>query len=229
VTAPSLSIVDAAPGRFDLGPYTPITRAIVNLLDQTILIFFDNADAWAAEVGSGFLIWLSGLKPDTITFYKGPYQFHSIVRGNPSPLPPTPAVFGVPEAATLHDHYFLRGRITRVDGRLTHDFRLDVRPALQVPAQPIGLERVVPFPPQYDLTFDDQIAVEPHAMANWSLRADLTIWDVLSVTTVAGKIRLRVTARDVTALRDRVVYDPPPADVRGLSTSIPVAPFVFFP
>ena len=229
VTAPPLSIVDVPPVQFDLGPYTPITRAVCNLVDQTIVVFFDNADAWAAEVGSGFLIWLSTLKPDTITFYKGPYQFHSIVRGNPSPLPTSPATFATPVPAGATDHFFLRGRITRIDGRLTQDFRLDVAPAPQVPAQPIALDRVVPFPPQYDVTFDDQIAVEPHAPANWALRANQTLWNVLSVTTVAGKIRLRVTAAGASPLKDRVVYDPPPADLRGVTTSIPVPAFVFFP
>jgi hypothetical protein len=229
VTAPPLAIVDAAPRLFDLGPYTPITRAVSNLVDQTLIIFFDNTDPWAAEVGAGFLIRLSGLKPSTLTFYKGPYRFHSIVRGNPSPLPTTPATFPAPVPTGPDDHFFLRGRITRADGRLSQPFRLDVAPAPQVPAQPVSLQRVVPFPPQYDVGFDDQIAVEPHAPFPWGLRADLTIWNVITATTVAGKIRLRVTAIGATDLRDRVQYAPPPPDVRGITTTLPVNPFVFFP
>lgn len=229
VTTPPLSIVDHAPQAFDLGPFTPITHAVCNLVDETIVLFIDNSDDWAAEIGSGFLIWLSAVKPTTIHFYKSPYRFFTIVRGNPSPLPATVQTFPMPASADPDEHYFLKGRITRNDGRLSHAFRLDVAPDPQLPAEPVSLDRVVPFPPQYDLTFNDLIANEPHASMPWALRADETIWNVLSVTTVAHKLRLRVTAAAATDLPDRVLYDPVDSDVRGVSTSIAVPSFVFFP
>lgn len=229
VSAPVLSIADTAPTLFDLGDLTPITRAVCNLVDGTIVIFFNNQDEWASEIGSGLLMSLSVVKPDTIRFYKGPYQFFDIIRGNPSPLPVTPVVFPVPTTAGPNEHYFFKGRVTRVDGRLTPAFRLDISAAPQVPAVPIALDRVAGFPPRFDVTFDDVIDIEPHNAANWFLRADGTGWEVLSVTTVSGRIRLRVQAVDVTALPDRVIYEPPPFDVKGMSTSLPVDPFVFFP
>lgn len=229
VTAPPLIGVDTAPDLFDLGPFTPITHAVCNLIDQTIVIFITPTDEWAAELGSAALIWLSTIKPDTIRFHKGPYTLFAVIRGNPSPLPTQVQTFPVPATAGPNEHYFLRGRVTRLDGRLSPDFRLDVSPAPQVPAVPIALERVVGFPPRFDVTFDDFIADEPHDDTNWFIRADETLWDVRAVTTVAGKIRIHCQAIGATGLDDRVIYEPPPFDVKGVSTSLPVDSFVFFP
>jgi hypothetical protein len=223
---PTLPRLDNAPTSLDHGPYSPLPRIVLNVVDQTFHPFFDDADAWRTESGAAMLFWASPAAPLTVTFHKGPYRFAGALLGS-DPRNISPGTLPLQFPATTTDRVFLRGRVTRTDGRLTESFRLPAVIVPQVPPLPVSaVFTPLIFPRAFvDVTFDALIRREPHLNANWTVRFGDSTWSVTAAQTINDVVRLNILNTGVMIGPDFVTYAATPADVNGLLTGLAVAPF----
>jgi hypothetical protein len=112
-----LPIVDAAPGTFDLGTFSPPSFT-ASAADQELHVNFTEADDWVGEEGSALLVYSSRPQQASIGFFKGPYRFGGEVLGAVAP-PTTPGDITTPFAFVLGQRVFAQFRVTRADGRLS--------------------------------------------------------------------------------------------------------------
>lgn len=218
--------VDTAPSLLDLGPHTPVTRVVLNVIDDTIHPFFNPADAWAKQIESAMLFWASpGLSP-ALNFYKGPYRYAGPLLGHPTRLS-SPGTIPLPAPAALGQRVFIRARVTRKDGRLSQSFRL---PADTVPqVAPLFTDANISpgVPPNFILTvnFDSLIRDQPHLPGSWLWRLNNRLYFPITAVTVAGAIELTAPTGPINAGPDIVRYLTAAPDVYGLLTGIAVANF----
>jgi hypothetical protein len=119
----SLPRVDVAPAFFDLGGDYNVRRCVLNYADDVLHVLFDDTSPWVAESGAALLIYVSRPQPLTINFWKGPYRYAGCLLGG-SPATFDPYTLPLPFAAAPNERVFVRGRLTRADGRLSSSFRL---------------------------------------------------------------------------------------------------------
>lgn len=223
---PTLLQIDQAPNLFDLGPYSPLPRIVLNVVDQTFHPFFDDSDTWATETGAAMLFWASPAAPLTVNFHKGPYRYAGPLLGS-DPRNTSPGTLPLPFAATATDRVFLRGRVTRADARLTESFRLPAVIVDQVAPLPVSavFDYQTPVFSFLRVTFDALIRFEPHSTGNWFVRYNDGRWSVNAITTIDDQLRLTIRPTAIQIGPDVVTFTPPPNDVNGLLTGLPVAPF----
>lgn len=229
VTAPPLPVIDTAPQHFDLGPFTPLSRVVLNIVDDTVHPFFAPTDTWATEPGAAMLFWASAPRPLSVNFHKGPYRFAGQIRGRVFPPHRPPATVPLPFPAGTDQRVFIRGRVTRADGRLSPSFRLPADIVPQVAPLPINATFLFGPPNAVQVTFDSLIRDQPHDVANWFVRFDAVLYRIVVIVTRDDFLRLTLTFDRFLAGPDIVSYDPPPFDVNGLLTGLPVQPFFAFP
>ena len=223
---PVFPIVDTAPQDFDLGPFTPVPRIVLNIVNDTFHPFFTPTDAWATEQDAAMLFWVSAPKPLSVNFYKGPYTSAQPIAGQPVPRLRSPATLPLPFPAGPGQRVFVRGRVTQADGRLSPSFRLPADALPQVPPLPISVTSVFLFPSlTVFVQFDHLLTGLALSTAPWSIRFLDRVWDVISVRVSDDTLRLGTTRGIFSPGPDTVTFAPPPADVIALLTGIPAAGF----
>ena len=117
-----LARVDTAPLVYNLGSFTEPTATIDTANDE-IDVAFTNTDEWAGETGSAMLIYASRPQNLSINFFKGPYRFAGLIPGDDTTPPTSPSPEPLPFDVGAGQRIFWRARVTRLDGRLSADFR----------------------------------------------------------------------------------------------------------
>ncbi len=117
--------VDSGPTTFNLGEFTAPT--IASLTAPTALsLNFDITDDWVGEDDAAMLIYGSRAKGPAIVFFKGPYRALATQLLGDLAIPPTSPFAGVmPFVQSAPNKGFIRVQVTRVDGRLSEDLRLE--------------------------------------------------------------------------------------------------------
>lgn len=114
-----LTVVDDAPGNFNLGEYTAPTIAGVSEVGQTAPVAFEVTDDWTAEVGSALLVYISRPTNASINYFKGPFRLAGAILGA-DPIPPTsPEPLDLPFPVLTGQQIFWQARVSRIDGRLS--------------------------------------------------------------------------------------------------------------
>lgn len=224
----SVPRVDQAPTLFNSAPFTPIPRVVLNVVDDTIHPVFDERDAWVTEAGAAMLFYASAPQPLTRNFWAGPYRYAGPLLGS-APFNTSPGTIPLPQPAALGTRVFVRFRLTRTDARLSHAARLPADTVPQIPPVPtLALFRSLGFPiGEVRITFDSPIARSPLAPGNWLVRFANATWSVILATAVQNDVLLTIQNVGVRIGPDFVRYTPPPFDVKGLFTGLPVATFQF--
>ena len=223
---PSLSRVDQAPTLFTSAPFTPITRVVLNIVDATIHVFFDDSDAWVTQPGAAMLFYASPPQPLTRHFWAGPYRYAGPILGKVLGHPTSPATIALPVPAGPDDRVFVRFRLTLSDGRLSASARLPADHLPQVPPVPTAVASQFVFPTLIvDVTFDHLLQGSTLSTAPWSVRLTGRDWNISSARVEANRVRLLCTRGAVDPGLDLVTYAPPPADVVALLTGLPAAGF----
>lgn len=224
--------VDQAPTILSSPPLTPITRVVLNYLDDTIHPFFDVNDAWANEFRSPVLFYASPPQPRTVNFYRGPYRFAGRIDGGPLGPGQNPATIPLPFPAGSTDRVFVRGRLTLSDARLGPSFFLPADPVPAVAPLPIEALFLGAPPPVVTVEFDSTLRIETHDPANWSVRLNnfrRLVTQAFSLPPDRTRIQLVLRDQTLELGPDIVDFSPPPFDVHGLLTGLPVAAFADFP
>lgn len=225
--APALPRVDQAPTLFTSAPFTPITRLVLNIVNDTLYVFFDASDAWVTETGAAMLFYASPPQLLARNFWAGPYRYAGPILGNPFPRPGSPATIPLPFPAGLDQRVFVRFRLTRADARLSASARLPADHLPQVPPVPTAVASQFIFPTLLvDITFDHLLQGTLLATAPWSVRQAGRDWNIGTARVDDNRLRLFCTRGIVDPGPDQVTYAPPPADVIALLTAIPAAAFV---
>jgi hypothetical protein len=113
----------AAPTVMYLAESDPSVVITPDASSTNVSIAFDNALAWANEVG-GYLLCYQGLpQPPTRNTYSGPYLYSGKVAGAGTP-PTTPQVIALPYTMAAGQKCFMQFRTVRADGRVSAPFRI---------------------------------------------------------------------------------------------------------
>lgn len=224
---PTLSRVDEAPAFYDLAPHTPLSRVVLNVIDDTFHPCFSQSDPWATERGAAMLFYASAPQPLTRNFWKGPYQYAGPLLGS-SPRNTTPGTLDLPAPAALGQRVFTAYRVTRADGRLSALCRLPADTDPQVAPLYVSAQFSYPIPGQYlvDVYFDGPIRRQSHASGSWLFRFANYLYYPWRVITLDNHIQLRSHAGNYNAGPNLVRYIAAPSDVFGLLTGIDVDPFI---
>ena len=222
----SLPRVDQAPTSFTSPPFTPLTRVVLNIIDDTLHPIFDQSDAWATETGAAMLFWASPAVALTRNFYKGPYRYLGSLLGS-DPTLQSPATFPLPAPAGTGQHVFIRGRATRSDGRISHSFRLpaDIDPQVPPAYTSAVFDPLGGAPVQLTVTFDSPIRDDAHVAGSWLWRFANRLYFPFSAVTDAGDVVLLAFIGPVNPGVNVVRYSPVVPDVYGLLTGIAALPF----
>ena len=118
------SFVLDAPIVFDVGTYTTPLCGITSPASQ-ISVTFDPLDAWANEDGAHLLVWGARPKGVGVNYFKGPWSVAGKIDGA-SVLPPTsPALIAYPYLVSGGQRAWFRASVSRADGRLSDDVKLE--------------------------------------------------------------------------------------------------------
>lgn len=228
---PSLQRVDVAPTLQDSGGFTPITRVVLNVVDDTIHPFFDASDDWPTETAAAMLFYASPPQPLTRNFWAGPYRYAGPILGRPFPPHPSPATLPIPFPATATDRVFIRGRVTRSDARLSPSFRLPADTVPQVPPLPTSAAIFAGPPIRIHVVFDALLRRQSLNRANWTARILGRNFNVTTAGVSPDRtfIALPGTLGTPNPGPNVVSYAPPPSDVVGLLTGLDVLAFTDFP
>jgi len=116
----SLSQISAAPVL--TGPVVLTAPAVTIALASTDVVTysFNNADAWAGEVGGALVVFVSRPQAPTITSFGGPFRFAGSTAGAGTP-PTSPGTFTSPFPFAVGQRIFARFVAVRADGRISAD------------------------------------------------------------------------------------------------------------
>lgn len=222
----TLPRVDRAPPLFDSGPFTPVIRVVLNVIDDTLHPFIALSDAWTTESGAALLLYASLPQPLTRNFWKGPYRYLAPLLGAAAPLA-SPATIPLAVAAAADERVFVHLRVTRSDARLSPPCRVpaDIVPQVRPVATTAVFTPLAPPNARIDVAFDSPIRDEPHVTTNWSVRMNDFRWTITSVVTHDNAIRVFLAFNFVQVGVDTIQYRATIQDVVGLLTGIPSAPF----
>lgn len=224
----SLPRVDQAPSSFTSPPFTPITRVVLNIVDDTIHPFFAETDPWVTQDGAAMLFYASPSQPLTRNFWAGPYRFAGSLLGS-DPRLSSPGTIPIPFPAGSNQRVFVRARLTLSDARLSAPFRLPADIVPQIAPLPI-LATQTGGGAAIFVRFDALIRDQLHSRLPWSWRVANTRFTARSV--IAVPVGVRCSAAPGSAPDpgpDVVDYAPPPSDLFGLLTGLQVAAFANFP
>ena len=110
--------VDDGPTNFTLADLAPITLTATALGAQ-LSIAFDDTAAWCDEDDAHLIVQDSIPKQETINFYKAPFNFAGTIDGDATTAPTSPVVVTSNHAFSTGQKMFVRGILTRADGRLS--------------------------------------------------------------------------------------------------------------
>lgn len=119
----TLTEVDQAPTIFNLGEFTAPVFAAPAVSTQDVSMAFTAADAWVDETGAAMMVYVSRPKNPSINYFQGPYRYAGLVLGDGTTAPTSPATISLPFTVAAGHKVFFRTKVTRVDGRLSTDFR----------------------------------------------------------------------------------------------------------
>ena len=226
---PKLPVIDTAPELFDLGTFKLIGPFIYNKNENTLHVFYDQADEWVGTDGAALLVYASAPQPTTVNFFKGPYRFAGSVLGN-LPRPQSPFTLDMPfPTEEGNDRVFVRARVTQADARLSPSFRHTADLSDQAGPVPV-FSLFLGGPPDFTLTtFDQQLAVNPHDGALWTMHHDVQFYVGNAATTQGFDIRTRYTPTITGSGPNVVTYSPTNGDVKGLLNGTPASLFADFP
>lgn len=87
-----------------------------------ILVYFDNTQRWAREIGGFLAVYQSSPRAQTINFFKGPWRWCNEVKGNPFIPPTSPQVFTSSYPIAPSSRIFFQYRALRADARVSNPF-----------------------------------------------------------------------------------------------------------
>lgn len=122
-TGAFLPIVDDGPTTFNVGSYT-VPSATIATPYTSADVAFTNTDAWANENQAAMLLWFGRPISPAINFFKGPYRSALFVLGNGTTPPVSPQATLLPFPASAAVQMRFRVNVTRADGRLSDDAKL---------------------------------------------------------------------------------------------------------
>lgn len=114
--------LDTAPTVFNYGSFTDPSFTIDTANDEVDVGFADT-DAWANETDSHMLVYGSLPQNQTKNFFKGPYRLLGTIDGDDATAPTSPAALALSVPYVAGQRGFFRIRVSRVDGRLSGQFR----------------------------------------------------------------------------------------------------------
>ena len=121
----SVAVVDAGPTTFELPEQDPTFAITASEAAQEISYTFNDALAWANEVG-GFLFKYQGQPQNPQrNYFSGPWRYHGNIIGAVSPPSSPDAEGSPPYVFTELQRQWCYGRIALADGRLSEPFRAD--------------------------------------------------------------------------------------------------------
>lgn len=223
---PLLPRLDTAPDLYDLGSASPLQRAVLNVVNDTLHVFFNEADPWRTDTGSALLFYASAAQPLTRNFWSGPYRYAGPILGKPVPAPQSPFTIALPFTYAPGQRCFVRYRLTSSDGRLTVSRRLPADHLPQIAPLPTSVASQFAFPTlTVDVYFDHLLSGFTLSTAPWSIRYIGYTWNISSVRVYGSYVRLLSTRGPLNPGLNLITYAPPPADVIALLTGIPAAGF----
>lgn len=116
----SVAIVDAAPTVYTMDTCSVCTPTAT--APSGMSLAYNNADAWANEVGGYLLAWASRPTMPTVNAFKGPYRYMGKVAGAGTP-PTSPATMTLPFVVAATQRVHIAYRSIRADGRISPPFR----------------------------------------------------------------------------------------------------------
>jgi len=116
------AIIEAAPVEFSVGEQDPTLAVAGTADDQKIQVTFDDALAWASEVGGHMLLQMGKPQNLTVNFFKGPWKTIGKISGA-AVKPTSPAELSSVYTIAEGQRIFIQARIIRADGRLSAPFR----------------------------------------------------------------------------------------------------------
>lgn len=117
-------LADNAPTDFNLSSFTLITGFSADSGAQSFGFSFTNTDDWANEDDASMWVFLSRPQQISINYFTGPYRFAGQVDGDAITPPTSPAAIPVPFVITAGQRLFGRVLVSRVDGRLSNDQKI---------------------------------------------------------------------------------------------------------
>lgn len=220
--------IDQAPTILTSPSMESLALAVLNVVDDTCVVYVPFSQGWLNQVGGAIIFYASPPRPLTVNFYRGPYQFAAKLPGQPLGPSYTPFTFALPSPATVNERVFIRARQTRADGRIGPSIYLQADHVPQIAPTLVSSKFIPAGPRRVEMVFSEIIRPEPHATANWTVQFGGRTWNVTAVahpfdpTTL---VTLFFTGFTPTILPDRLIFTPPPNDVNGINTGIPVAAF----
>lgn len=222
----TLTRIDVAPTLQDLGSASPLQRVVLNVVSDTLHVFFNEADPWRRDTGSALLFYASAAQPLTRGFWNGPYRYAGPILGKPIPAPPSPFTIALPFGYSAGERCFIRYRLTSSDGRLTASRRLQAHHLPQVAPVVTAVTALYVFPTLLiRVTFDHLLSGLVLSAAPWTVQRSNYLWNVGSPHVNDDTVQMFCTRGAFNVAPDAVTYAPPPADVVALLTSIPAAGF----
>jgi len=92
---------------------------------ETILVYFDTAQAWRSENGGAISLLVSRPQPTTKNYFTGPWVFAGVINGNSSSPPASPALITPPFPVSTNQKLFAKALEIRADGRTSNPMDLE--------------------------------------------------------------------------------------------------------
>lgn len=112
-------VVDDAPTQFDTGDMGVVGLANALQLGDEFDVTFDNTLVWANNDFGKLLIYIGRPQNPSISYFRGPWRFVSVVSGSDTIPPTSPETFVSPFVQTSGQRLWLRTRAASGDGRLS--------------------------------------------------------------------------------------------------------------
>lgn len=112
-----LRLFPDAPTILTRATFTPIVPIQANVISQTLLFAFDNADAWARQTLGGMLVYITRPQNTSRHAFNRTYRFAGLIPGHPLFPPSSPASIRAPFPFHKLQHLFFRVSVHRRDNR----------------------------------------------------------------------------------------------------------------
>lgn len=118
-----LDEVDDGPAELSLPNSDPDLAITADEAGQELSVAFDDSLDWLDETGGAMVIFAGTPVNETRNYFGGPWKIASIIEGDDSTPPTTPATLDNPYQVSEGQKQFYRARIIRADGRVSGFFR----------------------------------------------------------------------------------------------------------
>lgn len=113
----AIPILLDAPAVFRTDALSPVT-VVPTTTAPRITVIFNEGDGWTDENGAGLLVFCARGQSGSVNWFKGPYRFCGVIRGNPAPPPSSPYALGSGFGfLQVGQNWFGRCYSVRADGR----------------------------------------------------------------------------------------------------------------